>query len=175
MNKENKSNLENIVKEKESIRFYEKYRQQILYFSFAVCMIILNYTIQWFNVTYISLWVADRFGHISFIQKYYLAKEPYDMTELIGSIVAVGITYITKFILDKFIVFQKKQVQLAETSKEFIKYFLFAILTTIENLGIQFILSNFLNSPLILSVVIALTCGYITKFLLDRKYVFGKK
>jgi len=153
--------------------FLKKYRQQILYFSFAAVMIFLNYTIQWINEVYISVWVSNNLSHISFIQKFYLSKEPYDITELVGSIIAVGITYITKFFLDKLIVFQRKKIEFTQTSKEFIKYFGFAILTTIENLGIQFILSNFLNFPLLLSVVIALICGYTTKFLLDRKYVFS--
>jgi len=94
------------------------------------------------------------------------------MPELIGSIFAVGITYIIKFFLDKFIVFQKKDKRLKETSKEFLKYFSFAIVTTIENIGIQFLLTNFLNFPLEISFIIALSIGYITKFFLDRKYVF---
>lgn len=158
----------------ETLKFTQKYRQQILYFSFAVAMIILNYTIQWLNYDYISVWVEAHLGHIAFIQTYYLAKTPYDMTELVGSIVAVGVTYIVKFILDKFIVFEKKEKDLKQTSKEFSLYFVFAILTTLENIGIQFILSNFLGSPMVLSLVIALTAGYITKFFLDRKYVFKK-
>lgn len=163
-----------ISKENKELSFFQKYRQQVLYFSFAVAMIILNYTIQWLNYDYISVWVENNFGHIGFIQTYYLAKTPYDMTELVGSIVAVGITYIVKFILDKFIVFEKKEKDLKQTSKEFSLYFVFAILTTLENIGIQFILSNFFGSPMVLSLVIALTAGYITKFFLDRKYVFKK-
>jgi len=94
------------------------------------------------------------------------------MPELIGSIVAVGITYIVKFILDKFLVFKRTAIQLKETSEEFFKYFFFAIITTIENIGIQFLMTNFLHTPLEISMVVALTFGYITKFLLDRKYVF---
>jgi putative flippase GtrA len=159
----------------ETKTFFQKYRQQILYFSFAVAMIALNYTIQWFNYEYISIWVENHLGHIGFIQTYYLAKTPYDMTELVGSIVAVGVTYIEKFLLDKFVVFEKKEKDLKQTSKEFSLYFVFAIITTLENIGIQFILSNFLGSPMILSLIIALTIGYITKFFLDRKYVFRQK
>jgi putative flippase GtrA len=96
------------------------------------------------------------------------------MSELIGSIVAVGITYTIKFFLDKFIVFKKGGTQLKETSKEFLKYFGFAILTTIENIGIQFLLTNLMKTPIEISVVIALSIGYLTKFYLDRKYVFNK-
>ena len=94
------------------------------------------------------------------------------MPELIGSIVAVGITYIIKFFLDKYIVFKKTGTKLKETSLEFIKYFGFAILTTIENIGIQFLLTNYLNAPLELSFIIALSIGYLTKFFIDKKFVF---
>lgn len=94
------------------------------------------------------------------------------MHQLIGSILAVGITYLIKFFLDKYYVFKKAGSRLKETSKEFIKYFLFAILTTIENIGIQFLLTNFLHTSLEISFIVALSIGYLTKFFLDRKYVF---
>jgi putative flippase GtrA len=94
------------------------------------------------------------------------------MPELIGSIAAVGITYIIKFFLDKFIVFKKNSIQLKDTSKEFLKYFGFAIITTLENIGIQFLLTNYFTAPLEISFVIALSIGYLTKFFLDRKFVF---
>jgi putative flippase GtrA len=97
------------------------------------------------------------------------------MSELMGSLVAVGITYIVKFFLDKYIVFRKGGTQIKQTSKEFLKYFGFAILTTIENVGIQFLLTNLMNSPLELSFIVALSIGYLTKFFLDRKYVFNEK
>ena len=95
------------------------------------------------------------------------------MRELIGSVFAVGITYIIKFFLDKYIVFKKTGSGLKETSIEFAKYFGFAILTTLENIGIQFLLTNYLNSPLELSFIIALTIGYLTKFFLDKRYIFN--
>jgi len=97
------------------------------------------------------------------------------MPELIGSIAAVGITYIIKFFLDKYFVFKKSSLKLKETSQEFLKYFGFAILTTIENIGIQFLLTNFFNTALEVSIIVALSIGYITKFFLDRKFVFTKE
>lgn len=151
------------------------HKQVILYFSFAVCMIILNYIIQKSNQVYFSYVICQDFGQFELIQMFYCSKEPYNMPELIGSIVAVGITYILKFILDKFIVFQKKSIEFKQTSEEFLKYFGFAVITTIENIGIQFLLTNFFGTPLEISMVVALTIGYLTKFLLDRKYVFIKE
>ncbi len=149
-------------------------RQMFLYFTFALLMIILNYAIQKGNQLVIEPFICQNFEDNDFIQTFYCSTNPYNMPELIGSIVAVGITYIIKFFLDKFIVFKKTEKELKETSIEFLKYFGFAILTTIENIGIQFLLTNFVNSPLEISFIIALSIGYFTKFFLDRKFVFKK-
>ncbi|MFW9894207.1 MAG: GtrA family protein [Candidatus Thorarchaeota archaeon] len=146
-------------------------RQMILYFIFAALMVGLNYLIQKLNQLVIAPFICLNFSGNDFIQTFYCSASP-NMPELIGSIVAVGITYIIKFFLDKFIVFKKTGTVLKETSLEFVKYFGFAILTTIENIGIQFLLTNYLNTPLEISVIIALSIGYLTKFFIDRKFVF---
>lgn len=150
-------------------------RQMILYFIFAACMILLNYIIQKINQLAISPYICSVFGGNDFIQILYCSTNPIDMPVLIGSIVATGITYIIKFFLDKYLVFKKTSLKIKETSEEFSKYFGFAILTTIENIGIQFILTNLFNAPLEVSVIIALSIGYVSKFFLDRKYVFTKE
>ena len=149
-------------------------KQIILYFIFAICMILLNYLIQKCNQIYFAPLICQNWGDIEFIYTFYCSTNPYNMPELIGSIVAVGITYITKFILDKFLVFKKTSVELKETSEEFFKYFGFAIVTTIINIGIQFLLTNFIGTPLEISMIVALGIGYSIKFLLDRRYVFQK-
>jgi len=143
-----------------------------LYFIFAAIMIGLNYLIQKMNQLVIKPFICLSFGGNDFFQVFYCSINPFNMAELIGSIVAVGITYIIKFFLDKYIVFKKTGSKLKETSMEFIKYFGFAILTTIENIGLQFLLTNYLNAPLELSFIIALSIGYLTKFFIDRKFVF---
>ncbi|MHA1240409.1 MAG: GtrA family protein [Promethearchaeota archaeon] len=150
-------------------------KQMILYFIFAACMIFLNYIIQKINELAISPFICSVFGGNTFIQAFYCSTNPVDMPELIGSIVAVGLTYVIKFFLDKYLVFKKTSIKIKETSQEFFKYFGFAILTTIENIGIQFILKNFFGAPLEVSVIVALSIGYITKFFLDRKYVFTQE
>ena len=146
-------------------------RQMTLYFIFAAIMIGLNYLIQKLNQIVITPFICQNFGGNDFFQVFYCSTNPF-MPELLGSIVAVGITYIIKFFLDKYIVFKKTETKLKETSLEFIKYFGFAILTTIENIGIQFLLTNYLNTPLEISVIIALSIGYMTKFFIDKKFVF---
>ena len=138
-------------------------------------MIGLNYFIQKLNQLIIAPSMCEIFGGNGFFQAFYCSTDPFNMPELIGSIVAVGVTYIIKYFLDKFIVFKGGGTELRETSIEFMKYFGFAILTTIENIGIQFLLTNFLNAPLEVSFVIALSIGYLTKFFLDKRYVFLKK
>ena len=142
----------------------------LLYFIFAAIMILLNYVIQKLNEIFAPIICSNLTG-IEWLHLIYCTEVP-NMSELVGSVIAVGITYIIKFFLDKFIVFKAIDRKLKQTSKEFIKYFVFAILTTLENIGIQFILSNLFGSPLELSVIIALSIGYITKFFLDRRYVF---
>ena len=147
-------------------------KQIFFYFFFAICMILLNYLIQKSNQLYIAPFICQNYSSNDFIYTFYCSTTPYNMPELIGSIVAVGITYITKFVLDKFLVFKKTSIELRETSEEFLKYFIFAIFTTIINIGIQFLLTNLIGTPLEISMIVALTIGYSIKFLLDRKYVF---
>jgi putative flippase GtrA len=148
-------------------------KQLVLYFLFAICMICLNYLIQKLNQVLIAPFICNNYGENNFIQNLYCSVNPYNMPELIGSIFAVGITYIVKFFLDKYLVFKSSDVKLKQTSIEFLKYFVFAIITTLENIGIQFFLTNFVNLPLEISFIISLTIGYTTKFFLDRKYVFN--
>ncbi|MHA1458496.1 MAG: GtrA family protein, partial [Promethearchaeota archaeon] len=110
-------------------------KQMILYFIFAAGMILLNYIMQKINELVISPFICSVFGGNDFIQTLYCSTNPINMPELIGSIVAVGITYVIKFFLDKYLVFKKTSLKVKETSQEFSKYFGFAILTTIENIG----------------------------------------
>ncbi len=147
-------------------------KQLMYYFIFAALMIGLNYLIQKINQIWLAPFICANFSEIDLIQTFYCSIYPYNMPELVGSIIAVGITYIIKFFLDKFYVFKKKSMEIKETSKQFIKYFLFAILTTVENIGIQFIFTNFIGTPLEISFIIALSIGYLTKFFLDKRYVF---
>lgn len=147
-------------------------RQMLLYFSFAAVMILLNYIIQKLNQLVIAPTICTNFGENEIVYTFYCSVEVFKMPELIGSILAVGITYLVKFFLDKFLVFNKRSVEIKQTTQEFFLYFFFAILTTLENIGIQFLLTNFLFTPLEVSFLVALSIGYFTKFLLDRKYVF---
>lgn len=163
----------NQVREDTSVESQGNIRKEMaLYLLFAVLMIFLNYAIQKVNQLFLGPFICLNFGEIELIKILYCSTTPYDMTELVGSILAVGITYITKYSLDKFVVFKRKEIQLRETSIEFSKYFFLSILFTIENIGVQFLLTNFLGTPLEISMLIALLTGYIARFFVDRKYVF---
>jgi putative flippase GtrA len=146
--------------------------QMVLYLLFAILMIVLNYGIQKLNQLFLGPLICTNFGEIELIELFYCSTSPYNMTELMGSILAVGVTYITKYALDKFVVFKRKELQLKETSIEFSKYFVLSVLFTIENIGVQFLLTNFFGTPLEISMLIALLTGYTLRFFIDRKYVF---
>jgi len=146
--------------------------QAFFYFLFAVIMIGLNILIQNIHSWWFVPLLEENFSDLNIISNFYLSTNPYNMPELIGSAIAVGITYIIKFLLDKFIVFKKKHISFEKTGKEFLCYFGFAILTTLENIGIQFILGIIFGGPMTYRIIIALICGYITKFFLDRKFCF---
>ncbi len=150
-------------------------RQVILFITFTILMIGLNLLIQNLFKSYFFPFLGEKLGDISFFKNFLLLREPINIPELIGSIIAIGITYSIKFILDKLIVFQKKHISKEETKKEFMIYLGLAIITTIENLFIQLLLGLITSLSLNLRIIIALTCGYSTKFILDRKYCFKEE
>ncbi|MEJ2294270.1 MAG: hypothetical protein P8Y23_05825 [Candidatus Lokiarchaeota archaeon] len=82
-------------------------KQMAFYFIFAVCMIGLNYAIQKVNQLIFYPLICNSLGSIEFIQVFYCSTSPFNMHELMGSILAVGITYLIKFFLDKYLVFKK--------------------------------------------------------------------
>lgn len=142
-----------------------------LYLVFAALMIVLNLVIQQLNEL-IAPTICENLGHIDLVQTFYCVETP-DMSELVGTVVAVGITIIIKFLLDKFFVF-KTEAKIKETSEEFAKSLVLSILATIYNIGLQFILSNFLGVPMLISGLISLSTGYLLRFPLDYKYTFSK-
>ena len=149
----------------------EVQKQLILYLIFAVMMIILNLVIQQLNEL-IAPTICANLGHIPLVQTFYCAETP-DMSELVGQVIAVGITVITKFLLDKLFVFKTKG-KIKGTSEEFAKYLFLSVLATLYNIGVQFILSNFFGVPMLISALISLSTGYLLRFPLDYKFTFSK-
>jgi putative flippase GtrA len=165
--------MENKNEKKISIFKDKKVQKQlILYLVFAGCMIILNLSIQSLNEIIAPL-ICESFGHVQFIYVLYCSNAPFDMSNLVGQFLAVGVTVIVKFLLDKFIVFRTIK-KIKETSREFFIYTFFSILATVWNISIQFILYQIIGIPWLISAIIALSTGYLLRFFLDRKYTFKK-
>ncbi|WP_457559288.1 GtrA family protein [Candidatus Harpocratesius sp.] len=171
MNNQEESTEKHIIKELGKNGWF----QLVLYFFFAVLMVMLNIGIQNFHLKVIFPWLQPKLSTIPFFYTFYISTDLYNMPEIVGSILAVGITYIIKFFLDKFFVFQQRSNPLKETGKQFTLYFLFAIITTLENLLIQFLLGIWTSISLDFRIIIALTCGYSTKFILDKKFSFKER
>ena len=147
----------------------------LLYFSFAFLMVLLNMGIQNVHNNHWIPWLTHNWGDQMFLQNTYLSTDSVNVPELTGSVIAVGVTYLIKYVLDKYVVFQSKTSNLKETGKEFSLYFIFAIFTTLENLGIQLLLGILTLWTLNLRIALALSCGYITKFVLDRTFSFTSR
>ncbi|MBN2533570.1 MAG: GtrA family protein [Spirochaetales bacterium] len=84
--------------------------------------------------------------------------------------------FVTKFILDKFIVFKQKYIDMGHTFKQLLVYSLNALLTTAIFWGFELSFKYvfaFKHSELI-GGFIGLAIGYTVKFFLDKKLVFTK-
>ena len=93
-------------------------------------------------------------------------------------IIALGFGTVTgfifKFLADKYIIFNTITT-MAETTSEIIKYFSFAVFTTIIFWGIETsFLILFEEEYYLLGGLIGLIIGYSLKFIFDKKYVFTK-
>ena len=166
--------MENNNKEKKISLFKDKtvQKQFRIFIIFSALMIILNIVIQHLNFLIAPL-ICNAFGDVPFISMFYCSDVPIRMSEFVGQLLAIGITFIVKYFLDKFITFKTVR-KIKETSKEFIIYFLVSILASVWNVVTQVVLSNLFLFPLFLSSLIALSTGYLFRFPFDRKYVFTK-
>ena len=62
-------------------------KQMLLYFTFAICMILLNYLIQKSNQLYLAPFICQNYGDNDLMNTLYCSTTPYNMPELVGSIV----------------------------------------------------------------------------------------
>ena len=62
-------------------------RQMLLYFFFAILMIGLNILIQNLFELHFFPWLDNEYGEIPFFKNYIFKVNPYDIPELIGSII----------------------------------------------------------------------------------------
>jgi len=82
---------------------------------------------------------------------------------------------IVKYVLDKRWIFQDSQGGLANHSKQFGLYSLMGIATTLIFWGFEYTFWVMWGTDLMreLGAVIGLVIGYVTKYNLDRRYVFA--
>lgn len=84
--------------------------------------------------------------------------------------------FVTKFVLDKFIVFEEKHRDIGHTFKQLLIYTFNAVFTTIIFWSFEFgfkFAFTFEHSELA-GGFIGLAIGYTVKFFLDKKFVFVK-
>jgi putative flippase GtrA len=81
---------------------------------------------------------------------------------------------IVKYILDKKYIFQFQTKDIKEDSFKFILYSLMGILTTLIFWGFELTFNAVfsLDSAKYVGAVIGLSIGYMTKYQLDKRYVF---
>jgi len=126
----------------------------IKYVIFAIVAISLNITTQWIVLTFYK-------SHYSL----YFAM-------LLGTIVGL----IVKYILDKKFIFYFKTKRISDNIIKFVTYSIFGGFTTIifwgVEIGFHFIFKH--ESAKYIGAVIGLSIGYYLKYILDKKFVFGR-
>ena len=88
-----------------------------------------------------------------------------------------GTGLVTKYILDKLFIFYYQVQSKKEGLKKFILYTVMGIITTVIFWGFELTFNSVFSfdSAKYLGAMIGLTIGYITKYFLDKKFVFVKK
>lgn len=81
---------------------------------------------------------------------------------------------LSKYILDKKYIFYHKPRDRKDDSKKFILYSFMGVFTTIPFIVTEMAFDYFINheSAKYIGAVIGLTIGYVSKYFLDKKYVF---
>ena len=127
----------------------------IKYTIFALLSIVVNLFVQYlsfyFYSGFLSLYIALIFGTLAGL--------------------------LVKFILDKNYIFYHKTKDLKDSGKKFFLYSFMGVFTTIIFWGFEIgfdLLFKDLNAKYI-GGFIGLVIGYITKYKLDKKYVFKEK
>jgi putative flippase GtrA len=93
---------------------------------------------------------------------------------LISMIVGTGAGLVVKYILDKRFIFRFRARDLGHDSKTFALYTLMGLATTVIFWGFELGFDHLFGSKEMRYVggVIGLAIGYVTKYYLDKRYVF---
>tara|TARA_R100001377_G_scaffold42347_2_gene23891 strand:- start:2383 stop:2787 length:405 start_codon:yes stop_codon:yes gene_type:complete len=97
--------------------------------------------------------------------------------ELVVAIpVGTAVGLVVKFVLDRKYIFRADTVPLSKDGRQFIAYAATGVLTTILFWGseIAFELLFASREARYVGAILGLSCGYILKYQLDRRYVFTR-
>jgi putative flippase GtrA len=101
-----------------------------------------------------------------------LYSGPFGVT--ISLVFGTGVGLIVKYLLDKRFIFRFKARDLAHDGRTFILYAFMGVFTTLIFWGVEFLFDHLFQTKELRYVggVIGLAIGYVTKYQLDKKYVF---
>ncbi len=106
----------------------------------------------------------------------YINKKHYhqDIRLYIGMFCGTIIGLLTKYILDKKYIFYHKPKSKKEDAKKFILYSMMGVFTTVIFWGTEIAFDHYSNHiyAKYIGAVVGLSIGYITKYFLDKKFVF---
>lgn len=106
-----------------------------------------------------------------------IAGKVYQYSFLVQILTGTILGFVTKFILDKFLVFQNSHENFSSTLKQIFIYGSFAVITTLIFWGFEFTFKAVFQDDQFLTLLggfIGLAIGYSLKFFLDKSFVFNK-
>ncbi len=139
-------------------------KQYILYMTFAGIAIGINIGSQFL----VKIGVSPHLPDVMIYR--------FNMGFIVQLLTGTILGFLFKFIIDKFYIFEDRNIEVKRTLRQLIIYMTFAVFTTLIFWGIEILFKIsfvFKNSDL-LGGFIGLFIGYTTKFILDRRFVFGK-
>ena len=133
-----------------SIKLYKKYKEIILYLIFGVLTTVIN------------------------IVSFFLCSNILQIDYKISNVISWFMSVLFAFITNKTIVFESKDKNKRETTKEIIFFFIARILSLIVDMGLMIIMvdiikSNTLISKIIVNIVIIIINYILSKFLIFKK------
>lgn len=96
---------------------------------------------------------------------------------MVSIIFGTGVGLVVKYVLDKRYIFAFRAESVAHDGKTFLLYTLMGIVTTLIFWGFEFAFDHLFASKTMryLGGIIGLAIGYLTKYQLDKRYVFRKE
>lgn len=128
----------------------------VLYFIFAIISIILNISIQ----------------ELFFI---FIGRESQVLA--IAMVIATIVSFVFKYFMDKFYVFNSKSETKKEEVKKVFLYGFFSVFTTLIYMVVEFAfhISFSFQHKEELGAMLGLTIGYIVKYIIDKKITFKRE